>query len=137
MNCEYSNFTVWNVGKTAFFRRKNRQRLIFSRDEATIIMQNVVEEIMQGIGEIRNLLGPINLKLQNLDHKVTDNRISFELRTSEFEARIKANTSKIFEQETKSEVHSRQIAILFERLQWMESCLNVPKRPDKEPGNSG
>lgn len=92
---------------------------------------------MRGIGEIRDLLGPMTLKLQNLDHKISDNWISFELKTSEFEARIKANTSKISEQAVKSDEHSRQIAILFKRLQWMESCLNVPKRSDKEPGNSG
>lgn len=99
-------------------------------------MQNVVEDIRRGIEEIRNLLGPINLKLHNLDHKVTESRISFELRTSEFEARIEANALKISEQAIKSEEHSRQIASLFERVQWMEALLNLPKRSEKEPGKS-
>lgn len=100
-------------------------------------MQNVVEEIRRGIDEIRDLLGPISLKVENLNHKVTENRVSFELRTSEFEARITANASKIFEQAIKNDEHSRQIASLFDRLQWMETWLNVPKRPEKEPGSSG
>lgn len=100
-------------------------------------MQNVVEEIMQGIGEIRNLLGPMTLKLQNLDHKISDNWISFEVKTSEFEARIAANASKISEQAIKNDEHSRQIAILFERLRWMESRLNTPKGSDRERDASG
>lgn len=98
-------------------------------------MQNVVEDIRQGIDEIRNLLGPMSLKLQNLDDKVTENRTLAELITSEFEARIEANALKISEQAIKSHEHSRQIAILFERIQWVETSLNVPKRPEKGPDN--
>lgn len=96
-------------------------------------MQNVVEDIRRGIDEIRNLLGPINHKLQILDYKVTDNRISLEMKSAEFEARISSNTLKISEQAVKSHEHSRQIAILFERIQAIEFSLNVPKRPEKEP----
>ncbi|HEX3625943.1 MAG TPA: hypothetical protein VH280_11015 [Verrucomicrobiae bacterium] len=100
-------------------------------------MQNVIEDICRGIDEIRNLLGPINLKLQNLDHKVTENRISVELRTSEFDVRIAANALKISEQATKSQEHSHQIASLWQRVQWIEARLNAPKRPEKEPGTDG
>ncbi|HEV2318704.1 MAG TPA: hypothetical protein VGV18_03075, partial [Verrucomicrobiae bacterium] len=79
---------------------------------------------------------PMNLKLQNLDHKITENKRSFESRTSEFEARNEENALKISEQLTRSREHSRQIASLFERVQWIEISLNVPKRPEIAPGQS-
>jgi hypothetical protein len=100
-------------------------------------MQNVVEDIRQGIDEIRNLLVPMNLKLQNLDDKITQNKRSFESRISEFEARSEENALKISEQVIKSQEHSRLIASLFERVQWIEVSLNVPKRPGKATGQGG
>lgn len=103
---------------------------------SVVVMQNVVEDIRRGIEEIRDMLGPMSLKLQNLDQKVTESRISAELRTSEFDARIEANSLKISEQTVTSREHSLQIANLFERVQWLEACLNVPKRSEKEPGKS-
>lgn len=99
-------------------------------------MQNVVEDIHQGINEIRNLLGPMSLKLENLDQKISESRTSFQSRWSEFEAKLVANTLNISEQAIKSEEQSRRIASLFERIQWMEATLNVPKRPEKESGKS-
>jgi len=95
-------------------------------------MQNVVEDIHCGINEIRNLLGPMNLKLENLDLKISECSISFQSRWSEFDAKIAAHTLSISEQTVKSDEHTRQIASLFERIQWMEATLNVPKRPEKE-----
>jgi hypothetical protein len=97
-------------------------------------MQNVVEDIHRGINEIRNLLGPMTIKLENLDHKISESKTSFDLRWSEFEAKIAANTFSISEQAIKSLEQSRQIASLFERIQWTEATLNVPKRPGKELG---
>ncbi|MGH7942705.1 MAG: hypothetical protein ACREFR_16720 [Limisphaerales bacterium] len=97
----------------------------------------MVEEIRRGVDEIRNLLGPMTLKLQNLDHKITESRITFELRTSEFEAKIAANSTRISEQTLKNHEYSSQIAALFERVQWIEAWLDVPKPPKKEPGKSG
>lgn len=96
-------------------------------------MQNIVEDIHQGINEIRNLLGPMNLKLENLEQKISEGRTSFQSRWSEFEAKIAANTLSISEQAIKSQEQSRQIASLFEWLQWMQTTLNVPKRPEKDP----
>jgi hypothetical protein len=94
-------------------------------------MQNVVEDIHRGINEIRDLLGPMNLKLENLDQKISENSISFQSKWVEFEAKIAAHTLRISEQAIKSDDHSRQIASLFERIRWMEATLNVPKRPEK------
>lgn len=96
-------------------------------------MQNVVEDIHRGINEIRNLLGPMNLKLENLDQKISESRTFFQSRWSEFEAKLAANTLSISEQAIKFEEHTRQIASLFEQIQWMEATLNVSKRPKNEP----
>lgn len=93
-------------------------------------MQNAVEDIRRGILEIRNLIGPIDVKLGILEHKVS-------AKATELEARIAINALRISEQLTKTQEHSRQIASLFEQVKWIEVFLNVPKRPEKAPGSDG
>lgn len=94
-------------------------------------MQNTLEEIRNELHSIRNILGPIDLKLDNLDHKILAGRMSFETRTSELDARIAANALRISELAVRDEDHSEEIAQLSERVKRIEVFLNVPRTVDK------
>ncbi|HEV2318527.1 MAG TPA: hypothetical protein VGV18_02170, partial [Verrucomicrobiae bacterium] len=61
-------------------------------------MQNTFEDIREQIHEIRNMLGPIDIKLDSLDHKITAGRISYEARTSEIETKIATESVRVAEQ---------------------------------------
>ena len=96
-------------------------------------MQNAVEDIRNGIHEIRNLLGPIGLKLDSLECKVSAHKVSFDATTFELEAKIAANGARISEQAMKNQEHSAQIASLFEQVKWIQGCLRVSRRDKPEP----
>jgi hypothetical protein len=96
-------------------------------------MQNAVEEIRDGIQEIHNLLGPIGLKLDNLDQKVSVSKFIFESKAFELEARIVANVARISEQASKSQEHSSQIASLFEQVKSIQGRLRASRQPEEEP----
>jgi hypothetical protein len=98
-----------------------------------VIMQNAIEDIRQGLYEIRHLLGPIDAKLGHLEHKITTDRVSSGGKLSELEAKIAVNALRISEQAAKSQENSSQIASLFEHLKWIENCLNVSKRGKEKP----
>lgn len=87
-------------------------------------MQNAVEDIRRGIHEIRSLLGPIDAKLDLLEHKVF-------AKASELEAKIAVNSLRISEQAARSQEHSTQIGRLFDQVKWIEGLLKIPKRPGK------
>ncbi|MGH7939776.1 MAG: hypothetical protein ACREE6_15700 [Limisphaerales bacterium] len=95
-------------------------------------MQNAIEDIRQGIREIRHLLGPIDVKLGNLEHKIVANRVTSESKMSELDARISVNALRISEHAVKSQEHTGQIATLFERMKQLEGRLKLPKRAKNE-----
>jgi hypothetical protein len=88
-------------------------------------MQNAFEEIRHEIHAIRNILGPVDIKLDNLDHKITASRIAFESKTSELDAKLAANTSKISEHSLKLSEHSDEIFKQSERLKQIELFLKI------------
>lgn len=58
-------------------------------------MNNDFEQIRVQIHEIRNFLGPLDLKLESLDHQISKSRISFESKATELEAKIIQNSSEL------------------------------------------
>jgi hypothetical protein len=94
-------------------------------------MQNAFEEIREQIHEIRNLLGPIDLKLDNLDHKITISRITFESKVSELDGKISANSSRLSEHEVKISAHSDEMALQSERIRQIELFLKMPQNAEK------
>ncbi|HSY43511.1 MAG TPA: hypothetical protein VK811_06335 [Candidatus Acidoferrum sp.] len=94
-------------------------------------MQNAFEEIRDEIHKIRNLLGPIDLKLDNLDHKLTVSRITFESKALELDGKIAKNSSRVSEHEIKISEHSDEIALQSERLRRIELFLKMPQDTEK------
>lgn len=94
-------------------------------------MQNAFEEIRHELHHIRNILGPIDIKLDNLDHKFTVSRIAFESKTSEQDAKIAANTSKISEHSLKLSEHTDEIVKQSERLKQIELFLKIQATASK------
>jgi chromosome segregation ATPase len=94
-------------------------------------MQNAFEEIREEIHAIRNLLGPIDLKLDNLDHKITISRITFESKVSELNGKIAATSSRLSEHEVKISEYSDEIAEQSERLKRIELFLKMPQNAEK------
>jgi uncharacterized coiled-coil protein SlyX len=86
-------------------------------------MQNTFEEMREQIHEIRNLLSPINLKLDWLDGKITAGRASFEVRAADLEARIAESSLRIDSQWEKISEQSDELAEQSERLQRIEQQL--------------
>lgn len=94
-------------------------------------MQNTFEEIRQQIHEIRNMLGPIDLKLDNLDHKITVGRLSFEAKAGDLEAKIASSSLRIAEQWTKISEHSDELTKQSERISRIELLLKMPVTLEK------
>lgn len=95
-------------------------------------MQSAFEEIRDEIHKIRNLLGPIDLKLDNLDHKISVSRITFESKTSELEAKIAANSLKISEQSLRITTNSDDLVQQSERIKRIELFLKMPQSAEKQ-----
>lgn len=96
-------------------------------------MQNTFEEIREQIHEIRNMLGPIDIKLDNLDHKITAGRISFEAKAADLESKIAAGALRISEQWTKISAHSDELAQQSERISRIELLLKMPVAAMEKP----
>lgn len=94
-------------------------------------MQNTFEQIREQIHEIRNMLGPIDLKLDNLDHKITVGRISFEAKTADLEAKIATNSLRITEQWNRISENSEEIALQAERIKRLELFLKISPSLEK------
>jgi hypothetical protein len=60
------------------------------------------EQIRDQIHEIRNFLGPLDLKLEGLDYQITRSRLSFELKSLELENQLAQHSTQI-------DQHSEQI----------------------------
>jgi chromosome segregation ATPase len=96
-------------------------------DLFVFIMQNAFEGIREEIHAIRNLLSPVDLKLDSLDHKITASRITFESKTSELENKVAANSLRLSEQATQIAEHSDEIAEQSERIKRIELLLKMPQ----------
>jgi chromosome segregation ATPase len=94
-------------------------------------MQTAFEEIREELHKIRNLLGPIDLKLDSLDHKITVSRITFEAKASELDGKIASNSSRLSDHEIKISSHSDEIAQQSERLRRIELFLKMPSDTEK------
>jgi hypothetical protein len=94
-------------------------------------MQTAFEEIREELHKIRNLLGPIDLKLDSLDHKITVSRITFESKASELDGKIAATSSRLSEHEIKISAHSDEMALQSERLRRIELLLKMPQDTEK------
>ena len=83
-------------------------------------MDAVFEEIRRQIHEIRNFLGPLEIKLESLDHKISRSRELFELKTSKFETTITDHSKRI-----------RQIELFLKLPQNMDE----PQSPENQKNN--
>ena len=75
-------------------------------------MKTEFEQIREQIHEIRNFLGPLDIKLENLDHQVSKSRLSLETKAAELESRIARNSS--------------EIALLSEQIRQIQTLLKMP-----------
>jgi len=83
--------------------------------QGDFILQNDFEQIREQIHEIRNFLGPLDLKLESLDHQISKSRISFELKTTELESRITE--------------HSSELALHSDQIRQIQLFLKMPQSP--------
>ena len=75
-------------------------------------MKTEFEQIREQIHEIRNFLGPLDIKLENLDHQVSKSRLSFETKAAELESKIAMN--------------SQDIAVNSEQIRQIQIFLKMP-----------
>ena len=87
-------------------------------------MENQFEQIREQIHEIRNFLGPLDIKLDNLDRQIAKSRFSFETKASELESRI-------VEQSAELALHAEQIRQIQIFLK-MPQVIERPVREDKQ-----
>jgi hypothetical protein len=77
------------------------------------------EQIREQIHEIRNFLGPLDVKLEGLDYQIKRSRATFEMKTLELETKIAA--------------HSSEIALHSEQIRLIQTFLKIPQNPDGRP----
>jgi 2C-methyl-D-erythritol 2,4-cyclodiphosphate synthase len=94
-------------------------------------MQDVIEDIREQIHEIRNILGPIDYKLENLAHQITASRLSFESKISGLETRMATNALRISEHDIKIAEHSDEFLQQSERIKRIELFLKMPLEIEK------
>lgn len=87
-------------------------------------MDNQFEQIREQIHEIRNFLGPLDIKLDNLDRQIAKSRFSFESKASELESRM-------VEQSAELALHAEQIRQIQIFLK-MPQVIERPVREDKQ-----
>src|SRR5215469_13651187 len=88
-------------------------------------MTDIFQEIREQIHEIRNAIAPVDLKLANFEHEIEECRTFFEHKAQALEARVFANAFKL-------EEHGNKISNILERLQWIETSLKIPPKPELE-----
>jgi hypothetical protein len=87
------------------------------------------EQIREQIHEIRNFLGPLDVKLEGLDYQIKRSRATFETKTLELETQIAAHTSELA-------LHSeqiRQIQIFLKMPQSVDARPSAPARENQNP----
>lgn len=95
-------------------------------------MEELFEQIREQIHEIRNLIGPFDLKLANLEYRVAANWRLFQEKTTALESKVVANSVQVEEQNFKISSLFSEIAKLSERMTRFESSLNAQKNRAKE-----
>ena len=88
-------------------------------------MKTEFEQIRQQIHEIRNFLGPLDIKLENLDHQISKSRLTFETKAAELESRIAINSSEIA-------LHSEQIRQILTFLKLPVAALSAQSASNVE-----
>jgi len=91
-------------------------------------MQDVFHEIREQIHEIRNLIGPFDLKLSALDHQISASRAFFEEKTAALESRV---NSRIDRQDIKIADLLDGQSQLSERIKRLELTMEMPAKPEK------
>ena len=91
-------------------------------------MQDVFHEIREQIHEIRNLIGPFDLKLSALDHQISASRAFFEEKTAALESRV---TSRLDRQDIKIADLLVGQSQMSERIKRLELTLGTPAQLEK------
>src|ERR1700734_3202153 len=92
-------------------------------------MREPFEEIRDQIHEIRNIIGPVDIKLETLESHIADCKIFFEQRCNTFESKLAANSIRVDQQLVKTEDIEEQISQLSERVRRIEFELKLPSQP--------
>jgi hypothetical protein len=97
-------------------------------------MPELFEQIRQQIHEIRNLVGPFDLKLANLDAKITASRTFFEQRTALLETKVLATGFRLDEQGGKLDGVIDEYGQLSARVLRLETEMQLWKK--QQPAKS-
>ncbi len=92
-------------------------------------MNDHFEQIREQIHEIRNFLGPLDVKLEGLDYQIKRSRATFETKTLELETQIAAHSSELG-------LHAeqiRQIQIFLKMPQSVDTRPSVPTSENQNP----
>ncbi len=81
-------------------------------------MKDDFEQIREQIHDIRNFIGPLDIKLTTLENHITATRVSFESKALQFESRISECAQKIG-------WHSNELADHSERIKRIEAILKA------------
>jgi hypothetical protein len=93
-------------------------------------MPEVFEEIRQQIHEIRNLVGPFDLKLANLDARIAASRVFFDQRTTLLETKVLATAFRLDEQGGKLEGVIDDYGQLSARVLRLETEMQIWKKQE-------
>lgn len=93
-------------------------------------MEDVFENIREQLHEIRNIVGPVDLKLSNLEHQFARTRTLLEERNIAIESRLSATIIRTDEQTSQISDVLEQNARLSERVRRIELILKIAPIPD-------
>lgn len=98
-------------------------------------MQDFFDNVRTQLHEIRNLVGPVDLKLANLEHQFAETRTLFEEKTASIESRLLVHAMRLGDHTTQIASLSEQNLHLSERVQRIELALRISPLPagDKAP----
>jgi hypothetical protein len=91
-------------------------------------MQEVFKEIREQIHDIRNLIGPFDLKLSALDHQISATRAFYEEKMAALESRV---TSRFDRQDLKIADLLTGQSLLSERIKRLELAFDPLAKSDK------
>jgi len=95
-------------------------------------MQEFFDNVRAQLHEIRNLVGPVDLKLANLEHQFAETRVLFEEKAASLESKLLANTFRLDEHTTQISGVVSQNVQLSERVSRIEMALKLVPTPAKE-----
>ena len=91
-------------------------------------MKDLFEQIREQIRDIRAFLGPMDLKLQSLDHQISANSITFEAKVAQFESRMAVHSLRIEEQASQTAENTDNISFLSEQIRQIRQFLKMRER---------